>query len=377
MSLIHKLYCSLSFSLTMILAASAAQAASPGVVNPWGTSLPGSLPGNLPGSLPNGGCIPYLNCDGKGSNSSVQALPGKWEQSSYKNTFGTRQYSLYVPKKYTGQAIPLMVMLHGCTQSAQEFANETGMNATAEKYGFAVLYPEQGYQDNIWRCWNWFKPENQTRSGGELGIVLGMMNEISKKVSIDVRHIYVAGISAGAAMAANMLACHSDLFAGAGIASGLEFQAATSEVEAHQVMSSGSGHDIRQSAAAAVKCSGANAKMPAVIAIYGTQDSTVNPVNTSRVIQQFSMMNDILDDKQVNQSQNDRVITTRQDQVPNGYKYRTDYYGGNGTVHLAKVSVEGMAHAWSGAVASGQFADPRGPNAAEMIWLFLWNYGGH
>jgi poly(hydroxyalkanoate) depolymerase family esterase len=268
-----------------------------------------------------------------------------------------------------------MVMLHGCTESAPQFALETGMNWVAEKYGFAVLYPEQGFQDNIWRCWNWFKPENQVRGGGELGIVLGMMTEVARKVRLDSHHVYVAGISSGAAMASNLLACHSDIFAGAGIASGLEFQAATSEIEAHQVMATGSTHDIRQSAAQAVKCSGPNAKMSAVIAIYGTADPVVNTVNSSQVIEQFTAINDILDDHQVNQSQTNHVVASREDQVPGGYRYRTDFYGGNGSIHIAKVAVDGMAHAWSGAVAPGQYADARGPNAAEMIWLFLWNYG--
>jgi poly(3-hydroxybutyrate) depolymerase len=110
------------------------------------------------------------------------------------------------------------------------------------------------------------------------------------------------------------------------------------------------------------------------MAIYGTQDNAVNPVNSTRIIQQFSMMNDLLDDGQANQSQNDRVVVSRDDQA-NGHSYRTDYYGGNGSIHLAKVTVNEMGHAWSGAVQPGQFADPCGPNASEMIWLFLWNYG--
>jgi poly(hydroxyalkanoate) depolymerase family esterase len=301
--------------------------------------------------------------------------PGKWTMSDFRSPFGQRTYYLYVPKKNSGQPLPLMVMLHGCTQTALQFATETGMNVVAEKYGFAVLYPEQSYTDNIWGCWNWFKPENQKRNSGELGLVLDMMNEVSRRVKIDARHIYVTGLSSGGAMASNLLACYADVFAGAGIASGLEFQAATSEIEAHEVMASGSTHDLRQSAAQAVKCSGSSAKPSAIMVIYGTQDNAVNPVNSTRVIQQFSMINDLLDDGQANQTQNDRVVVSRDDQVPNGRSYRTDYYGGNGAIHLAKVTVNGMGHAWSGAVQPGQFADLDGPNASEMIWLFLWNYG--
>lgn len=320
-------------------------------------------------------CIPFVTCPLSSPELNPQGFPGSWTYGSYKNSYGSRDYYLYLPKKSAGKPLPLMVMLHGCTQSATQFALETGMNWTAEKYGFAVLYPEQGYADNIWKCWNWFKPENQSRNRGEPSIVLGMMNEVSKHVPIDTHHVYIAGISSGAAMAANMLACHSDIFAGAGIASGLQFEAAMSEAEGHDVMVKGSPRDPRQTAGMAVKCTGPGAKMAAVIAIYGTSDTTVNPINTTQVIEQFSAMNDLLDDGQLNLSQNDRVIAAREDQVPNGYHYRTELYGGMGAVHLAKVSVGGMAHAWSGALSPGQFADMSGPNASEMIWLFLSHYG--
>jgi poly(hydroxyalkanoate) depolymerase family esterase len=335
------------------------------------TAAAGATPSGSSSIPTASGCIPFVTCGSGASDTSAQSLPGKWQYNTFKNAFGVRNYYLYVPQSYSGRPIPLMVMLHGCMQSAPEFALETGMNWMAEKYGFAVLYPEQGYQDNIFRCWNWFYPENQGRTGGEPGIVLGMMNQISRKISIDTHHVYVAGMSSGAAMAANLLACHSDVFAGAGLVAGVEYAAATSQMEANNVMTGGSNHDLQQTALQAVKCSGASARMSAVIAIYGSHDTTVNPINSSHVIQQFSAINDLLDDGRPNQSQNDRVILSRVSQVPKGYSYKSDYYGGNGAIRLLKVEVEGMGHAWSGTLSPGQFADPNGPNGAEMIWQFL------
>lgn len=306
------------------------------------------------------------------ASASFADLPGQWTQSTYSGPTGSRNYYLYVPKNTGGvDSLPLMVMLHGCTQDAQTLAHDTGMNAVAEKYGFAVVYPEQTSQDNAIKCWNWFKPENQKRNSGELGIVVGIVGAVRQTLKIDSQHIYVAGISAGAAMATNLLACHADLFAGGGIESGLEYEAATSELEAYQVMSTGPSHDFKKTASDAEQCTGAGAKMPAVIIFHGTADTTVNPVNATRIVQQFTAINDLFDDGIANDSQTMTPIESLTAQVPNGYKYTTETYGGQGLVHVEKVMVEGMSHAWSGSPQAGQYADPKGPDASEMIWQFL------
>lgn len=306
-------------------------------------------------------------------------LPGTNDQKmisgSYSNSFGSRNYYLYVPHNYDGTAkLPVMVMLHGCFQAPLDFARETGMNTVAEKYGFAVLYPEQTFQDNIWKCWNWFKPVNQARLSGEPSIIIGMLDDIKKHIQLDSGKIFAAGLSAGAAMASNIVACHSDIFAGAGIHSGLEYRAAVTESEAHQVVKTGPTQDVNQSGVAAAKCSGTAGRTVALVVFHGKNDPYVNPINSDRIIQQFSKMNDILDDGQDNDSQNSTVIATHSDKVSGGYSYTTELFGGSGSVHLEKVIVEGMGHAWSGAAVQGQYADPRGPNASEMMWVFLSNY---
>lgn len=297
-----------------------------------------------------------------------------WSQGTFTGPTGTRDYSLYIPQKYNGKTpLPLMVMLHGCLQDLNTFAKETGMNEIAEKYNFAVLYPEQSYQNNVWKCWNWFKPENQTRDG-ELAIIAGMVEEMKKSFPVNAQKIYVAGLSAGGAMASNLAACYNDIFSGAAIHSGLEYAAAKTEDEAHQVIKNGSTHNIKKSALDASKCSGPNARPIAIFAIYGRQDEFVNTVNTENVLKQFAKMNDYLDNKRDDDSQNLNLITSREDQVTDGYKYLMEFFGGNGNILMQKVSVYEMKHAWSGAYQSGQFADPKGPNASEMLWLFLSNY---
>jgi poly(hydroxyalkanoate) depolymerase family esterase len=297
-----------------------------------------------------------------------------WTKGKYKGKEGSREYFLYLPQKYNGKnALPLVVMLHGCLQDVTTFSKETGMNNIAEKYGFAVLYPEQTYQDNVWKCWNWFKPENQTR-GGELAIVAGMVQQLKKSFPVNEQKVFVAGLSAGGAMASNLAACYNDIFSGAAVHSGMEFSAAKTEAEAHQVTKNGSTHDIRKSAIDASKCSGANAKPMAIITFHGKDDNFVNTANSDNVVKQFTKMNDLLDNKIEDDSQNLSLITSREDQVTNGYRYLMEFFGGGGNILLQKVSVYEMKHAWSGAHQAGQYADVKGPNASEMLWIFLSNY---
>ena len=323
-------------------------------------------------------CIPVLmDCTASGSGTvgaTTSGLPGTWTQDSFSNSAGSRGYYLYVPKSApSGKPTGLMVMLHGCFQDAVSFSRQTGMNVVAEKYGFAVIYPEQTYADNVWKCWNWFRPENQEHDSGELSIIVGMVKEVGKKVSFNTKKVYVAGLSAGAAMASNLVACHAEVFAGAGIHSGMEYAAATSEAEAHQVTRSGSTHDINESGKAAAACSGARVAPLAIVAIHGKADPFVNPVNSERVVAQFTKMNDMLDDGIDNDSQTTSAITSR-DETVNGYSVHSEFYGGRRKVQIQKVLVDRMSHAWSGAYEAAQYADKKGPDASELIWTFLSNY---
>jgi poly(hydroxyalkanoate) depolymerase family esterase len=317
-------------------------------------SLP-TLPGTLPGS---------------GGNSLADLV-----KKNFSNSYGQRNYYVYVPKNLanTGKANGLFVMLHGCFQSATAFSQETGMIKVAEKYGFIAVFPEQDYSNNVWKCWNWFKPENQARNTAELSIIKGITDETLSQYSVNLKNIFIGGLSAGGAIASNAFACHRDLFTGLGVHSGLEYMAATSESEAHDVTGKGSSQDLNVTAQKAVECTGVSALPGAVMVIHGTKDEFVNPINSDHVVTQFSNMNDLLDDGKDNNSQSTTLISTKQ-QSTNGYSYDTLYFGGNGSVRVAQVKVSGLAHAWCGAGQSGQYADLKGPSAAELMWIFLSNY---
>ncbi len=304
---------------------------------------------------------------------------GQMSKNTFQNAAGTRNYFLYVPAHYDGKtALPVFVVLHGCFQQADQFAADTGMNDLAEKQGFAVIYPEQTYQDNVWKCWNWFKDENLKRGTGELSILAGMVGDVSSKIAVDKKHVYAAGLSAGGAMAANLGACYSDIFSGVGVQSGASFFAANSENEAHAILQSGPTRTPTEMGTAAAQCAGAQAKPLAVVVLQGEKDQFVNPINAQSIVDTFTVMNDLLDDGQLNGSQTNTPIAETQEQKSGGYAYTQSIYGsGSGaTAHpmIEKIMINDMQHGWSGSARPGAYADPKGPSAGEKMWMFFSQY---
>lgn len=304
---------------------------------------------------------------------------GSWTQGTFKNSYGQRNYYVYVPQSafqiiHRGAPVPLMVMLHGCGQSAEVFAKSTRMNTIADQMGFVVLYPEQDKGSNSSNCWNWFLRDNAVRGGGELGIITGMVDEVRKAIPILPNHIGVAGLSSGAALTANLIACHSDLFSVGVIDAGLEYKAASDIREAYTAMTQTPKHDLSVTAAEGAQCTGAGARMAKLLVIQGAGDQVVNPKNAPRIIEQFSLMNDLLDDGQKNGSQSSTVIKTENGQVPGGHAYQVTSYGGNGHEQIRQVIVDGMPHAWSGGTGGINFSDPQGPSASQMAAQLLFSF---
>jgi poly(hydroxyalkanoate) depolymerase family esterase len=296
---------------------------------------------------------------------------GTWTRSTYKNSYGQRNYALYVPKKgpkglRPDQAAPLLVMLHGCGQDAAAFARATRMNTLADRRGFVVLYPEQDKASNSSQCWNWFSSDNFVRGGGELGIITGMIEKVRAEMPIDAGRIGVAGFSAGAALATDLAACHSDLFSLAVMSAGLEFKAASSLTEAYLAMVQTPSLDLKTTAPEAARCTGPGARMTKLLLIQGKSDSTVNPKNAGRIVEQFTIVNDLLDDRQANGTQTNVAYKTESSQVPGGHTYQVLHYGEKGHERIREVEVDGMSHAWSGGASGLPFSDPSGPNASEM-----------
>ena len=278
---------------------------------------------------------------------------------SFANRAGARDYKLYVPSAYHGQELPLIVMMHGCTQTPDDFASGTRMNAVAELKPCFVLYPAQAQHANGSRCWNWFKVGHQKRDRGEPSIIADMTRELIGKYRIDRRRVYVAGLSSGGAMAAVMKTTYPDLYAAVGVHSGLAYGAAHDLASALEAMQ---GRRRRRAMAA-----GAHHDVAPVIVFHGDGDKTVHPRNADEVLAQG------LPRDGASTSAPRREV--QRGQVPDGHPFtRTLYQDDAGRVIAEHWLIHGGAHAWSGGSRKGSYVDPHGPDATrEMLSFFsLW-----
>jgi poly(hydroxyalkanoate) depolymerase family esterase len=261
--------------------------------------------------------------------------PGRFFHRSFSNRAGTRGYMTYLPARYHGQSLPLIVMLHGCKQTPEDFAAGTRMNELADQLGFIVVYPAQARNANLSRCWNWFGPSDQERDKGEPSLIAGITRQVIERYHVDKRRVYVAGLSAGGAMAAIMGATYPDLYAAVGVHSGLPYASARDAASALLAMR---GHR-----------NGNGAPLPAVptIVFHGDKDDTVHPKNG-----EFHVEN-----------------VESQSGEAGGRRYTR-------TVHRGRPSLEhwlvhGAGHAWSGGSPKASYTDPSGPDATrEMLRFF-------
>ena len=288
-------------------------------------------------------------------STSVEAQPGDFIAGSHTSQAGTRPYKLYIPTGYAGKALPMIVMLHGCTQTPDDFAAGTRMNALAEQRQFFVLYPAQTSTANGSRCWNWFKPSDQQRDKGEPAIIAGMTREVMNRYRVDAGKVYVAGLSAGGAMAAVMGSTYPDLYAAVGVHSGLPV---------------GSAHDVPSAFAAMRGTTSASsgstapaARASRIIVFHGDRDTTVHQRNGEQVISQSAGPD---------AGSSRSTVSVEQGQVPGGHAYtRTVQTDPTGRVTREHWLVHGAGHAWSGGSARGSYTDPKGPDATrEMIRFF-------
>lgn len=287
-----------------------------------------------------------------------QRVTGQFISASCTNAAGTRQYKLYIPSTYqgdAGQPVPLVVMLHGCKQNPDDFAAGTRMNELAEQGNFLVAYPAQSKNANGSNCWNWFQPNDQQRERGEPSIIADIVRQISRSHRVDPARIYVAGLSAGGAMATLVGNAYPDLFAAVGIHSGLPCGAAHDIPSAFAAMHNGvpqmpTAHD------------GASKGNPIpVIVFHGDADQTVNPRNGEKALAQC-----------VAQSGTSEDISRNADGA-GGHAYtRTVWRRADGETIAEHWVVHGAGHAWSGGSGKGSYTDPKGPDASkEMLRFFL------
>jgi poly(hydroxyalkanoate) depolymerase family esterase len=253
--------------------------------------------------------------------------------------------------------MPLLVMLHGCTQRPDDFAAGTRMNALAERHGFLVAYPEQDVASNGSRCWNWFRPEDQERDRGGPAIIAGITREVIAEFETDPNRVYVAGLSAGGAMAVILGHAYPDLYAAVGCHSGLPYAAARDVASAYRVMRNGAdgGSPVEL---------GANAVRMPTIVFHGDSDETVVPRNGLDVITQATSTGSVNGTlrKSVNVGE-----------WSDGHWYRQYIHLDAESRHMAEYwLIKGLGHAWSGGSPEGSHTHPTGVDASsEMIRFFL------
>ena len=304
--------------------------------------------------------------------------PGSFEAHEFSNRAGTRSYKVYVPVGTASAPRPLMVMLHGCTQSADDFAAGTQMNRLADEQGFLVVYPEQAAQANASKCWNWFKPSDRLRDAGEPSLIAGIVREVAQRHGADPQRVFVAGLSAGAAMAVVLGETYPELFAGVGAHSGLPYGSAHDMPSALAAMKGGrSGLAGLKSlpGASARPCGKATQAVP-VIVFHGDRDHTVQITNGAQIVQQAHAAHaaPAAQAAQAAQAGGATLRMSMQNGVASGGRHyrRTVHANAAGQACIEWWTVQGAGHAWSGGHASGSFTDGAGPDAsAEMTRFFL------
>ena len=290
---------------------------------------------------------------------------GQFLNRAYSGPAGSRNYKLYVPSVYSGTPLPLVVMLHGCTQDPSDFATGTRANRWAESRRCLVVYPEQIQRANSHRCWNWFRPIDQQAGRGEPALIAGIVKHVIDEYQVDTRRVYIAGLSAGGAMAAIMGHEYPELFAAVGIHSGLPVGVAHDVASALMLMKTGQSALEPRAVTAAI-----NQRMVPVIVMHGDADKTVNPANAARLVQ-----NAVETCLLINPNAPLKTETQQIDATDGHRAYRrTRYTTGNAVSVIEQWELHGAGHAWSGGNAAGSFADDSGPDATQAMLQFFYQH---
>ena len=278
-----------------------------------------------------------------GAATPLENIAGRHVRGIHANSFGKRAYKMYIPARNAHEQRPLIVMLHGCKQNPDDFAAGTRMNALADEHGFIVVYPEQPATANASRCWNWFQTEDQQRERGEPSLIAGITREVIAQYDVDPRRVYIAGLSAGGAMAEIMAHTYPELYAAVGVHSGLPYAAAHDVGSAFAAMR---GRGRRPGP----QCGESMSPVPAIV-FHGDVDTTVHPSNGERTFAS-------------------RTVESGEE---SGRPYtRTIQAGESGKPAMEHWLIHGAGHAWSGGSSNGSYADPLGPDASrEMLRFFL------
>lgn len=293
---------------------------------------------------------------------SAEFPPGRFVSGAYSNAAGTRRYKIYIPNSHTSDPMPLIVMLHGCTQDPDDFARGTQMNQLAEENGFLVLYPQQDAASNSSKCWNWFNAMDQKQGQGEPSLIAGITNEVIEQYGADRRKVFVAGLSAGGAMAVIMGTTYPDLYSAVGVHSGLPYASATDLPSALSAMKG----NVRRSDSSRHASRRSVESIP-IIVFHGDRDVTVNATNGK------VMMDDFVAGFEQGNAPSDKISTVVEDgEVAGGHRFsRTSLHADGRPVLAEHWLIHGAGHAWAGGSARGSYTDPKGPDASKEMLRFF------
>jgi poly(hydroxyalkanoate) depolymerase family esterase len=289
------------------------------------------------------------------ASAAVSPPVSRFETGSFQHGGRTLAYKVFEPPQPASGLRPVVLMLHGCTQNPDDFAAGTGMNRLAQDLGFIVIYPAQAQDANPQRCWNWFKPNHQERGRGEPALLAALTEQVVRTHGGDPDRVFVAGLSAGGAMAAVLAQAYPDVFAAAGVHSGLARGTATDAMGALQAMQSGAGPGGARKASAG--------RPAPTIVFHGDRDSTVHPSHGSHVLA-------------ASLTAGAKQPAVRKGASTHGVGFTQQVHtDAAGRVQAEYWVVHGAGHAWSGGNAAGSYTDPRGPDASKEMMRFFLEHG--
>jgi poly(hydroxyalkanoate) depolymerase family esterase len=294
---------------------------------------------------------------------------GKWLASylsgiSERGALRRMSYWLYLPDRppaELGAGLPLIVMLHGCDQTATMFAQGTRMNQLAETAGYAVLYPQQAVSTHPHRCWKWYDRATQ-HGGGDVPMIVGIINKVVANYPIDRSRIYICGLSAGAGMANIVALNHPELFAGIGLHSGPSFGAGHSTIGALGVMQHGGGMRVDGAIAEVLGKRPEFPPLPTIL-IQGEDDHVVRPINQAQLARQAMLVNQLPADSP------EQLAVKAGTRRGHAYQLRDVYRGRKVMLRVARIAE--LKHAWSGGDERLSFNSARGPDASKMMLDFF------
>ena len=295
---------------------------------------------------------------------------GRFVDGTVTTTAGSRRWRLWIPEGYdASRRYPLVVMLHGCTQDPNDLARGTRVTEHADREGLLVLLPEQPDSANPKKCWNWYEPAHQRRDAGEPSLIAAATRQVVRDWSVDARRTYVAGISAGAAMAALVAVAYPEVFAAVGLHSGIPYRAAATVMEGIGAMAKGASDVAKLARLAREEMSTRVRPIPAII-VQGADDAVVRPVNATHSRDVWLAMNALARGASTTVA----AAPGRDERQVGGLTVTRECYHGQAGARECEVqtlTVSGLGHAWSGGSKDGTFTDERGPDATAEILRFL------